>query len=100
MYSDFDLIKKKIFFNIDYNKKCSDGEIEFLDADEYIVYTSWKVIQDGIRIAGRSGRIYAEKKKRTNEAVIEKILEQISSYRIGRKQIFSNLQIKKSEVSI
>jgi hypothetical protein len=97
MYSDFNLVGKALKFRATC-MMCEEpvqvyGKIEFLKADEYVVYATWNISKSGQIIAGKAANFYSDIKKRTNDTVITQIINQIERHRFRRKYLFKDIRL-------
>ena len=93
------LIKKiQGLYNPDENPVLCKGEIKILRRDRNVVYAAWHMEdENGGNLAGVTRNYYVEEENVSESAAIELaielILANIKKYRIGRKKVFSEIEI-------
>ncbi len=69
------------------------GKIIILRIKEPQAYVSWSLSHGRQAIAGVSENYFYKSALHSQEELVERVLEKIRRYRMGRKSIFENVQI-------
>ena len=70
------------------------GKIQILHRTGKSVYASWELhIEDGTSLAGIKRNYFMNKENASDQEVIPFILDNVMNYRIGRKRIFTEVQV-------
>lgn len=70
------------------------GSIEIINKSERVVYATWKLLDNSNNFLGSVSRNYfIGDKQYSDPEILNKIIEDILSYRVGRLRIFSNIRI-------
>ena len=70
------------------------GKIQILHRTGKSVYASWEMqIEDGKNVAGVKRNYFMNKENASDQEVIPFILDNVMNYRIGRKRIFTEVQV-------
>lgn len=71
------------------------GKIKIINSNKYTVYVSWNIYDDkNNNICYVASNIFQKNEERTKNKLLEKIIEKIRKYRIGRKKYFKDYIIK------
>lgn len=70
------------------------GKIQILHRTGKPVFASWEMhSEDGTSLAGVTRNYFMNKENASDKEVIPYILENVINYRIGRKRIFTEVQV-------
>jgi hypothetical protein len=70
------------------------GVIDILRQEQKVVYASWQIRdENGVQIGSVSRNYFVDKEKVSDIDAIELILNDIRNYSIGRKKVFSEIQV-------
>jgi hypothetical protein len=70
------------------------GNIKIISKNKYTIYISWNIYDaHNNYICGLSANLFLKEENRIKNKILEKIIENIKKYRIGRKRYFEKYNI-------
>lgn len=87
-------VKIKGNANIQHDLISCYGVIEILHRSDKVVYATWKLFDSSNNLLASISRNYfIGDKAYSEEEILDKIIEHILNYRMGRQKVFSNISI-------
>ena len=83
-------------YTSDGNHTFCKGEIKILRQEQKVFYASWNMQDEkSVNLAGKTRNYFVDNEKLSESTLIELILADIKKYRIGRKKVFSEIEVVK-----
>ncbi|MDF7811973.1 hypothetical protein P1X16_11385 [Hymenobacter sp. YC55] len=85
--------------HIDGKDLTCNGEITINNIQEPQAYVTWKLLSDDTLIASVSSNFYYKESLHNLDSLLNRVLEKIDNYRIGRNKIFRDARLIKHETN-